>query len=76
VEVLEVVPRGKHQLFRFADGFTLHSHFRMDGTWRIYSAGRAWSGGPDWQVRAVLGTADQVAVGYRLPVLELFADWG
>ncbi len=71
VEVLEVVSRGKHQLFRFADGFTLHSHFRMDGAWRIYPTGRSWSGGPDWQVRAVLGTAGQVAVGYRLPVLEL-----
>ncbi|GAA3632277.1 Fpg/Nei family DNA glycosylase [Microlunatus ginsengisoli] len=71
VEIREVVSRGKHQLFRLADGFTLHSHFRMDGAWRIYQAGRAWSGGPDWQVRAVLGTADHVAVGYRLPVLEL-----
>jgi endonuclease VIII len=71
VEVLEVVSRGKHQLFRFADGFTLHSHFRMDGTWRLYPSGRTWSGGPDWQVRAVLGTVEQVAVGFRLPVLEL-----
>ena len=71
VEVLEVVSRGKHQLFRFADGFTLHSHFRMDGAWRIYPPGGSWSGGPDWQVRAVLGTAEHVAVGYRLPVLEL-----
>lgn len=71
VMVDEVVSRGKHQLFRFADGFTLHSHFRMDGAWRIYPTGRTWSGGPDWQVRAVLGTDDHVAVGYRLPVLEL-----
>ncbi|HET9648883.1 MAG TPA: DNA-formamidopyrimidine glycosylase family protein [Microlunatus sp.] len=71
VEVLEVVSRGKHQLFRFANGFTLHSHFRMEGSWRIYERGRPWSGGPDWQIRGVLGTAEHTAVGYRLPVLEL-----
>ncbi len=73
VEVVEVVSRGKHQLFRFADGFTLHTHFRMEGAWRVYPAARRWSGGPDWQVRAVLATAEHVAVGYRLPVLELLA---
>ena len=32
VAVREVVSRGKHQLFRFANDFTLHTHFRMDGT--------------------------------------------
>jgi len=73
VAVSEVVSRGKHQLFRFANGYTLHSHFRMDGTWRIHPRGRRWSGGPEWQIRAVLGTAEHDVVGYRLPVLELIA---
>ena len=63
--------RGKHQLFRFANDFTLHTHFRMDGAWRIYPRGRKWSGGPDFQIRAVLATAEHDAVGYRLPVTEL-----
>ncbi|MFN8170673.1 MAG: hypothetical protein U0R65_02270 [Candidatus Nanopelagicales bacterium] len=27
----EVVARGKHLLFRFDDGRTLHTHFEMDG---------------------------------------------
>jgi len=71
VGVREVVSRGKHQLFRFTNGFTLHTHFRMEGTWRIYARERAWSGGPDFQIRAVLGTAEVNAVGYRLPVVEL-----
>jgi endonuclease VIII len=71
VGVREVVSRGKHQLFRFANELTLHTHFRMDGTWRIYPTGRRWSGGPDFEVRAVLATADHQAVGYRLPVIEL-----
>ena len=65
--------RGKHQLFRFDNDYTLHTHFRMDGTWRIYPRGRKWAGGPDWQIRAVLATTDHDAVGYRLPVTELVA---
>jgi endonuclease VIII len=73
VGVREVVSRGKHQLFRFANELTLHTHFRMDGTWRIYSNGRRWSGGPEFEVRAVLATTDHQAVGYRLPVIELVA---
>jgi endonuclease-8 len=71
VGVREVVSRGKHQLFRFTNELTLHTHFRMDGTWRIFAAGRRWSGGPEFEVRAVLATEDHSAVGYRLPVVEL-----
>ncbi|GAB2615551.1 Fpg/Nei family DNA glycosylase [Streptomyces capparidis] len=67
----EVVSRGKHLLTRFDGGLTLHSHLRMDGSWHVYRAGERWRGGPQWQIRAVLGDAERVAVGYRLPVLEL-----
>ncbi|MFF3406412.1 Fpg/Nei family DNA glycosylase [Streptomyces sp. NPDC002742] len=69
--VLDVTPRGKHLLTRIEGGLTLHSHLRMDGSWKVYETGRRWSGGPAHQIRAVLGTADRTAVGYRLPVLEL-----
>ena len=71
--VLEVVPRGKHMLMRFDDDRTLHTHFRMDGSWRVYPVGRRWNGGPAYDVRIVLGTADQQAVGYRLHDVELIA---
>jgi endonuclease VIII len=71
IGIREVVSRGKHQLFRFTNQFTLHTHFRMDGTWRIFPTGRRWSGGPDFEVRAVLATRGHQAVGYRLPVVEL-----
>ncbi len=71
VTVRDVTPRGKHQLFRFDNGWTLHTHFRMEGAWRTYPTGRRWSGGPDHEIRAVLGTAATDAVGYRLPVVEL-----
>lgn len=69
--VLDVTPRGKHLLTRVEGGLTLHSHLRMDGSWRVYAPGERWRGGPAHQIRAILGTADTTAVGYRLPVLEL-----
>ncbi|MFJ3892679.1 Fpg/Nei family DNA glycosylase [Streptomyces sp. NPDC090083] len=70
--VLDVTPRGKHLLTRIEGGLTLHSHLRMDGTWRVYANGQRWSGGgAAHQIRVILGTADRTAVGYRLPVLEL-----
>jgi endonuclease-8 len=68
--VTEVVPRGKHLLTRLSNGLTLHTHFRMDGSWHLYAPGDRWKG-PDFQVRAVLATATTVAVGFRLPVVEL-----
>lgn len=70
-QVLEVRPRGKHLLTRLEGGLTLHTHFRMDGTWHLYRPGDRWTGGPDRQVRVVLDNADWQAVGYRLPVVEL-----
>jgi endonuclease-8 len=77
-QVLEVVPRGKHLLTRVEGGLTLHTHFRMDGSWHLYAPGDRWSGGPAWQVRVVLENAEWQAVGYRLPVVELLdtADEG
>ncbi|WP_405588693.1 Fpg/Nei family DNA glycosylase [Streptomyces sp. NBC_01190] len=70
-QVLGVVSRGKHLMTRLAGGLTLHSHLQMDGSWHLYAPGERWRGGPTHQVRAVLETAGRVAVGYRLPVLEL-----
>lgn len=63
--VVEVVPRGKHVLMRLDDGRTLHSHFRMDGTWRLWAVGQRWRG-PAHEVRIVVATQDWQAVGYRL----------
>jgi endonuclease-8 len=71
VGVRDVVSRGKHQLFRLSNDYTLHTHFRMEGTWRIYPKGRTWTGGPEFQIRGVLSTAEHDCVGYRLPVVEM-----
>ncbi len=72
--VTEVVPRGKHLLTRLSSGLTLHTHLRMDGAWRVFAPDERWTGGPSWQVRVVLANASAVAVGFRLPVVELVRD--
>ena len=71
-KVVETVqPRGKHLLTRFSNGWTLHSHLRMDGAWKVFAPGEQWRGGRTHEIRAILGTARYTAVGFRLPVLEL-----
>ncbi|WP_399889921.1 Fpg/Nei family DNA glycosylase [Streptomyces sp. BBFR51] len=69
--VLDVTPRGKHLLTHVEGGLTLHTHLRMDGSWKVFAAGQRWSGGPAHQIRVILAAADRTAVGYRLPVVEL-----
>jgi len=69
--VAEVIPRGKHLLMRLDDGWTLHSHLRMDGRWDVRPPAEWRRGGPEWQVRALLVNDRYAAVGYRLPVLGL-----
>jgi endonuclease-8 len=64
--VTEVVPRGKHMLTRLADGRTLRTHYRMDGSWHIYRKGTPWKGGPAHSIRAILSTPEWDCVGYRL----------
>jgi endonuclease-8 len=67
--VHEVVARGKHLLHRIGE-FTLHTHLKMEGAWRTYAPGERWRR-PAYQARAVLTTADVVAVGFELGMTEL-----
>jgi len=69
--VIEVVPRGKHMLTRVDGGITLHTHFRMDGSWQLVRAGERWRGGPAHQVRAVLANGVWQALGFRLHDVRL-----
>lgn len=69
-KVLEVVPRGKHLLFRIEGGVTLHTHYKMEGAWHLYRHGEKWRS-PAFQARAVLETEGFVAVGFQLAVVEV-----
>lgn len=68
-QVCETVSRGKHLLTRVDGGVTVHTHLRMDGSWRIRPAG----GYPprDHRVRLVLANSSWQAVGYLLGVVEI-----
>jgi len=67
--VRDVVPRGKHLLLRIG-AFTLHSHLRMEGEWRVYRPGERW-GKPAHTARAIVGTARAEAVGFDLAMVDL-----
>lgn len=68
--VLAVVSRGKHLLTRIEGDVTLHTHFKMDGSWRVYAAGQRLRV-PNHQVRVVLENAAHTCVGLRLAVVDL-----
>jgi endonuclease-8 len=67
----EVAARGKHLLMRTSGGVTIHSHFKMEGTWHLYRPGDRWKG-PGFQVRAVIETEPWLAVGFRLGRLDVW----
>ena len=74
--VVETVSRGKHLLTRVDGGpdgepWTLHTHLKMEGAWRVLDPGRRWPR-PAHQARVVLETDRRVAVGFSLGIVELF----
>ena len=73
--VREVVSRGKHLMIRLVspDGvrWSIRSHLRMDGTWRVFTPGQTWVGRPAHTIRIVLTTATLTAVGFHLHDVEL-----
>jgi endonuclease-8 len=71
--VVETVSRGKHLLTRIDRGperFTLHTHLKMEGSWKVIKHGQRWPR-PANDARVVLETATAVAIGFSLGVVEL-----
>src|SRR5260370_11526431 len=65
--VLATISRGKHLLTRIDGGMTIHTHLRMDGSWRIWPAG-----GPpprDHPVPLLLENDTRRAVGHLLRIV-------
>jgi endonuclease VIII len=67
--VIETVSRGKHLLTRTTGGLTVHTHLRMDGSWRVRPAAEQVK--DSHRIRLVLANDDWQAVGYQLGVVEL-----
>ena len=72
--VHEVASRGKHLLMRIGE-FTIHSHLKMEGSWHLYHHGTPWKR-PAYSARAILETANWVAVGFQLGMLEVVPTAG
>jgi endonuclease-8 len=70
--VHEAVSRGKHLLIRLDGDVTIHTHLRMDGSWRIRPA-TGYPPPSDHRVRLVLANAEWQAIGYQLGVVEVLA---
>ncbi|GAA4883113.1 DNA-formamidopyrimidine glycosylase family protein [Serinicoccus chungangensis] len=68
---LEVVPRGKHLLHRVEGDVTVHSHLRMEGSWRVHPVARRHALARRHTVRILVWTGRRVAVGDSLGMLEL-----
>ena len=67
--VTEAVSRGKHLLTRTKNGLTVHTHLRMDGSWRVRPTAERVR--DSHQIRLLLANEEWQAVGYQLGVVEL-----
>jgi endonuclease-8 len=67
--VTAAVSRGKHLLIRTDNGLTIHTHLRMDGSWRVKPASERLR--DSHRIRLVLANDTWQAVGYQLGVVEV-----
>ncbi len=71
--VTSVDAHGKHLFLRFEGGYTIHSHLRMTGSWRVIARGQTWprSARSAW---LVIGRGEHEVLQFSGPVLELLDD--
>jgi len=69
--VIDSASYGKHLLTRFDDGRTLHTHLRMDGSWRVARTGTAGASGSSHKLRAILATEKWTCLGELLGEIDL-----
>jgi DNA-formamidopyrimidine glycosylase len=67
--VLAAAARGKHLLIRTQNGLTVHTHLRMDGSWRVTAASDPVR--HDYRIRLILANDTWQATGHQLGVVEL-----
>ena len=68
--VVRVQSRGKYLEIEVERGLILRSHLRMTGSWDLYARGARWRK-PRHLARAVLETAESVAVCFAAPVVTI-----
>jgi len=69
--ITAVEAKGKHLLVRFGDGYVLHTHMQMTGTWDLYRRSERWRR-PSHSARVILRVDDgTTAVCCMAPLVEL-----
>ncbi|WP_199431876.1 Fpg/Nei family DNA glycosylase [Qaidamihabitans albus] len=68
--VRDVRTVGKHLFIRFSGELSLHSHLKMDGSWRVFRPGARWNM-PAQHARVILASAGAQVVGFRVHDLAL-----
>ena len=69
----EVLSRGKHLFIRVGPA-SIHSHLKMDGSWRVTPRGRPPR--PAYKIRILLEAGDVAAAGVDLGILEILERSG
>ncbi len=69
--VVANVPYGKHLFTRLDDGRSLHTHLRMDGSWRVARTGTGEARGAAPDVRVVLADEWWTVIGHRIGMLHV-----
>jgi len=67
--VLAAAARGKHLLIRTQNGLTVHTHLRMEGSWKVTAAADRIR--DDYRIRLILANDTWQATGYQLGIVEL-----
>ena len=68
-QVTEAVAHGKHLLIRTSGALTVHTHLKMEGSWRVRPAGTPLADA--YKVRLVLANDEWLAAGYLLGITEV-----
>jgi endonuclease VIII len=67
--VVDAASRGKHLLIRVEGDITVHTHLRMEGSWRISRTSTAPM--RDHRIRLILANETWQAVGHQLGIVEV-----
>jgi len=67
--VTEALARGKHLLILTDAGLTVHTHLKMEGSWRVFPAAKPLT--ESHKIRLLLANAQWQAAGYLLGTTEV-----
>ena len=67
--VSEAVSQGKHLLIRTDGGLTVHTHLKMEGSWRVRPAAEPLA--ESYKLRLLLANSEWHAAGYALGITEV-----